>query len=51
MELPPQDVVADYTTILSDERRVQVLAKFREGSCRVIVCTDAAGMGIDIRDV
>ena len=51
MEPPPQDVVADYTTILSDERRTQVLAKFGEGSCRVIVCTDAAGMGIDIRDV
>ena len=47
----PEDVVADYTSILSDERRTQVLAKFREGSCRVIACTDAAGMGIDIRDV
>ena len=48
---PPEDVVADYTTILSQERRTQVLAKFYEGTCRVIVCTDAAGMGIDIRDV
>lgn len=48
---PPEDVVADYSTILSNERRLHVLDKFREGSCRVIACTDAAGMGIDIRDV
>lgn len=48
---PPEDVVADYSTILSEERRVEVLEKFRLGTCRVIVCTDAAGMGIDIRDV
>ena len=48
---PPEDVVADYSTILSEERRSEVLERFRSGSCRVIVCTDAAGMGIDIRDV
>ena len=48
---PPEDVVADYSMILSEECRVEVLEKFRCESCRAIVCTDAASMGIDIWDV
>ena len=39
------------TTILSEARRVEVLEKFHSGICRIIACTGAAGMGIDIRDV
>ncbi|RPB21894.1 hypothetical protein L211DRAFT_789760, partial [Terfezia boudieri ATCC MYA-4762] len=50
-DTPPEDVIYDYSTILSGERRQEVLAKFHKGSCRVMICINAAGMGIDIRDI
>ena len=50
-QVVPEDMVADYSIILSEERRSEVLEKFRMGTCRVIVRTDVAGMGINIRDV
>ena len=44
-------VVADYSTILSQEHRDAVLQDFAAGYIRILVCTEAAGMGVDIPDV
>ena len=53
--LPPEyrnaDIVCDYSTALSESRRHDVMAKFITGECRILICTEAAGMGIDVADV
>ena len=44
-------IVRDYSTIMSQEHRNNVLEDFADGSVRILVCTEAAGMGVDIPDV
>ena len=51
-ERPPhRDLICDFSTALSLERREQILASFQEGHNRLLVCTEACGMGLDIGDV
>lgn len=45
------DVICDYSTALSEPRRAQIMQKFKAGVCRILICTEAAGMGIDVPDV
>ena len=45
------DCVGDFSMALSLERREELLKKFREGECRILVATEGAGMGLDIPDV
>lgn len=45
------DLVADYSTVLSQKHRDAVLEDFNEGHVRILVCTEAAGMGVDIPDI
>lgn len=53
--LPPEyrsaDIVCDYSTALSESRRHDIMARFIAGDCRILICTEAAGMGIDVADV
>lgn len=53
--LPPQfrnaDVICDYSTALSEQRRAAIKERFILGTCRILVCTEAAGMGVDVSDV
>lgn len=44
-------LIADYSTILSQKHRDAVLHDFAAGYVRILVCTEAAGMGVDIADV
>lgn len=43
--------VRAYSASLTWNARVQNLAAFRLGDARILVCTDAAGLGVDISDV
>lgn len=45
------DIIRPYNASLSWETRVVNLDVFKHGSARVLVCTDAAGMGVDIPDI
>ena len=45
------DIVCDYSTALSELRRKDVMEKFTMGECRILVCTEAAGMGVDVPDI
>ena len=45
------DIICDYSTALSESRRHDIMAKFIAGQCRILICTEAAGMGIDVSDV
>lgn len=40
-----------YSAIISPYNRDILMANFRRGDVRILVCTDACGMGLDIRDV
>ena len=44
-------LVADYSTVLSQTHRDGVLGDFNDGHVRILVCTEAAGMGVDISDI
>ncbi|KAJ7615158.1 P-loop containing nucleoside triphosphate hydrolase protein [Mycena polygramma] len=44
-------LVRPYNAGMSREYRMQVMALFKAGIIRVLVCTDAAGMGCDIADI
>lgn len=48
---PHRDLICDFSTALSMERREQILESFRDGNNRLLVCTEACGMGLDIGDV
>ena len=54
-QLPPRfrsaDIICDYSTVLSEKRRQVVMERFTQGTCRILVCTEAAGMGVDISDI
>ena len=45
------DLVAEYTNGLTAERRDYCMDLFQKGICRILVCTEACGMGVDIADV
>ena len=53
--LPPQsrsaDIICDYSTALSEGRRKDIMEKFVTGECRILIYTEAAGMGVDVPDV
>ncbi|KAJ7319128.1 P-loop containing nucleoside triphosphate hydrolase protein, partial [Mycena albidolilacea] len=40
-----------YNAALSKEYRKKAMEKFKEGTVRILVCTDAAGMGCNIPDI
>ncbi|KAJ7084890.1 P-loop containing nucleoside triphosphate hydrolase protein [Mycena belliarum] len=44
-------LVRPYNAAMSPEYRAQVMSLFKAGIVRVLVCTDAAGMGCDIPDI
>lgn len=45
------DIIRPYNASLSWDTRAVNLEVFKRGSARVLVCTDAAGMGVDIPDI
>ena len=46
------EVVMDYSTILSEHRREITMENFKTSSnTRVLVCTEVAGMGVDVDDI
>ncbi|KAH9836597.1 P-loop containing nucleoside triphosphate hydrolase protein [Rhodofomes roseus] len=45
------DCIRPFNATLSPEYRTAAMAAFREGSIRIMVCTEAAGMGCDIADI
>ncbi|KAF8973654.1 P-loop containing nucleoside triphosphate hydrolase protein [Flammula alnicola] len=44
-------LVRPYNATMSKSYRKQVMQLFRQGKVRILVCTDAAGMGCDIPDI
>ena len=51
LEFRGADVICNYSTALSEIRRKEVMERFITGECRILVCTEAAGMGVDVPDV
>ncbi|KAJ7302509.1 P-loop containing nucleoside triphosphate hydrolase protein [Mycena albidolilacea] len=53
--LPPEDrargLICPYNAALSKEYRREAIAQFKRGEIRVLVCTDAAGIGCNIPDI
>ncbi|KAJ7476583.1 P-loop containing nucleoside triphosphate hydrolase protein [Mycena latifolia] len=53
--LPPeyqeQGLIRPYNAALSKEYRREAMRQFKSGEIRVLVCTDAAGMGCNIPDI
>ncbi|KAL1730164.1 hypothetical protein EV714DRAFT_284362 [Schizophyllum commune] len=48
---PLREVIRPFNAILSQEYREQAMKKFQSGDIRVLVCTDAAGMGCNVPDI
>ncbi|KAI0075558.1 P-loop containing nucleoside triphosphate hydrolase protein, partial [Panus rudis PR-1116 ss-1] len=46
-----EGVIRPFNAVLSHEYRSKAMSYFREGTIRVLVCTDAAGMGCNIPDI
>ncbi|KAF8154043.1 P-loop containing nucleoside triphosphate hydrolase protein [Crassisporium funariophilum] len=44
-------LVRPYNATMSKSYRTRVMKLFRDGKVRILVCTDAAGMGCDIPDI
>lgn len=44
-------IVAEFSSGISHECRKYNLELFTKGVCRILVCTEACGMGVDIPDV
>ncbi|KAH9934406.1 P-loop containing nucleoside triphosphate hydrolase protein [Amylocystis lapponica] len=44
-------IIRPYNATLSNEYRTAAMAHFRTGDVRILVCTDAAGMGCDVPDI
>ncbi|KAJ7258002.1 P-loop containing nucleoside triphosphate hydrolase protein [Mycena rebaudengoi] len=53
--LPPeyreQGIIRPYNAALSKEYRREAMRQFKAGEIRILVCTDAAGMGCNIPDI
>lgn len=45
------DLISEYTTGISHKKRAHNLQLFLAGECRVMICTEACAMGVDIPDV
>ncbi|RPB28164.1 P-loop containing nucleoside triphosphate hydrolase protein, partial [Terfezia boudieri ATCC MYA-4762] len=45
------EAVLEYTTAITPEKRAYNLERFIEGTTRIMVCTEACGMGLDVPDV
>ena len=45
------DLVAEYTNGLTAKRQSYSMDLFQKGICRILVCTEACGMGVDVADV
>ncbi|EJF62115.1 P-loop containing nucleoside triphosphate hydrolase protein, partial [Dichomitus squalens LYAD-421 SS1] len=46
-----REVIRPSNATLSQEYRTEAMARFRSGDVRVLVCTDAAGMGCNMPDI
>lgn len=46
-----EELVLEYSTGITAERRQYNLERFIEGTCRIMVCTEACGMGLDVPDI
>ncbi|KAF8475091.1 P-loop containing nucleoside triphosphate hydrolase protein, partial [Kalaharituber pfeilii] len=44
-------LIKPFSASLSNQFREIAIEDFRQGDTRILVCTDAAGMGVDIPDV
>jgi hypothetical protein len=50
--LPPPNVMVQlFYSSLDDEAKKKTLDDIRSGKCRIAICTDAFGLGVDIRDI
>ncbi|KAH9850248.1 hypothetical protein C2E23DRAFT_835629, partial [Lenzites betulinus] len=47
----PNGLVRPFNATLSQEYRTLAMAHFRSGAIRILICTDAAGMGCNLPDV
>ncbi|KAI0704500.1 P-loop containing nucleoside triphosphate hydrolase protein [Cerioporus squamosus] len=47
----PDDIVRPFNANLSHQYHTEAMEKFRLRTVRILVCTDAAGMGCNVRDV
>jgi hypothetical protein len=45
------DIIRVYTASLDPPTRAEFMRLFKAGDSRILVCTDAAGMGMDIRNI
>ncbi|KAI0763973.1 P-loop containing nucleoside triphosphate hydrolase protein [Trametes elegans] len=46
-----EQAVRPFNAVMSDSYRLESMDAFRRGKIRILVCTDAAGMGCNVRDV
>jgi superfamily II DNA/RNA helicase len=46
-----QQLVREYHSVMSREALERNLTSFRSGECRILVATEAVGMGLDVPDV
>ena len=47
----PTDCICDFSATLSTERREQVRELLKGNTCKIIISTEACGMGMDIGDI
>ncbi|TFK58862.1 P-loop containing nucleoside triphosphate hydrolase protein [Pluteus cervinus] len=50
-DLGPDAVVRPYNAAFTTHHRKRLMEEFRAGTVRILVCTDAAGMGCNIPDI
>jgi hypothetical protein len=46
-----REIVCEYHSTMSQKALDRNLQALREGTCRIMVCTDAVGMGLDVPDI
>jgi superfamily II DNA or RNA helicase len=46
-----RDVICEYHSTMSQKALDRNLQSLRDGTCRIMVCTDAVGMGLDVPDI
>ncbi|KAF8952572.1 P-loop containing nucleoside triphosphate hydrolase protein [Flammula alnicola] len=51
IHLRTMGIIRPYNACFSKEYRKEVMHEFREGYVRILVCTDAAGMGCNLPDI
>jgi superfamily II DNA/RNA helicase len=50
-KIPADTIVASYYSTLDAKAKSKTLADLRKGDTRIVICTDAFGLGIDIPDI